>query len=729
MKSLNNSTGIGHKRLSNISKLRAQEVYYNNITSGLTGTNVQEAIDEIVSGGGGGVPQATPLVDGRIYGYSREVVGENTTVLGYNSIPTPVGPSNRIVIGKNSFPDLVDNGSGALVSIGNNICEIGSTAGIACHIIGHNNCLNGCGGFNTIIGNSNLNNAFFPNNLIAQNIIIGTNCLKDNNNPILENNFIIGNNNFTVPGPDPSPQCQNNLIFGKNITYANSSTNIGNIEIGSNIETNTNNSIIIHPSVSTTYNSPNNGVFYLGRDNIANWPNANNQFIIDNGYTDYKIFGVTGPFVGSGIRILHYDETTGRVNYASPENASVAHSKVLKLSPTNDLLFRTIRGDTGITVVEETDSIAIYGSGVTGPTGSIGATGPTGATGPINNFPMEPTQRGVAYGITSDTDSVVSLGYRTLNTYNTNPLGAVNQCIGSLTLENLDPSVTSLQNNSIISDGFFNNIGSITSMNGNCVIGAHQMSSNLINNFNNNILVGGGDGDVTFANLNAYTDVINNIALTTSDITYSAVNMNLGSVCIGTNSIQNMDVRDIVITSGAVVDVNSNQGSIILACGPTPISLGPYSGCFVVGNGLGLINPNASNQFSLNHSTIKAENLSNSTPSGNGQQHLFFDTATFQIRRANTANTAMSRVYRATGTTNASGQVSFNLTGLSLTTNPIVTATVQDASTTVGYLAQINALSTTNVTIQVMQSTTVVLAAQSMIATGSGRIVHINVAY
>lgn len=725
MKSTSNTFGLGQKRLSNISKLRAQEVYYNNTTSGLTGTNVQEAIDEIVSGGGGGVPQATPLLEGKMFGYTRSA--SRTTVLGRDTIKTPAGPGrDRVAIGINSFPDLNDNESSNLISIGNDIAANGSTGGVSCILVGHRNVTNGCNTYNTIIGNDNLQECDIGGFSITHNSILGSEVLRTNTSNNISDNFIVGQPNLTPTiEPSPSPNINENIVIGRNIKYNKSKNIRGNILIGKQIDANPDASIIIHrPSNPLlTYDRDFDNVFYLGTGNSSNYPTTNNEFTIDHGYTDYKIFGVTGPFVGSGIRILHYDETTGRVNYASPENASVAHSKVLKLSPTNDLLFRTIRGDTGITVVEETDSIAIYGSGVTGPTGSIGVTGPTGATGPVNNFPMEPTQRGVAYGITSDTDSVVSLGYRTLSTYNTNPLGAVNQCIGALTLENLDPSVTSLQNNSIISDGFFNNIGSITSMNGNCVIGAHQMSSNLINNFNNNILVGGGDGDVTFANLNAYTDVIKNIALTTSDITYSAVNMNLGSVCIGTDSIQNMDVRDIVITSGALVDVNSAQGSIILACGPTPISLGPYSGCFVVGNGLGLINPNASNQFSLNHSTIKAENLLNSTPSGNGQQHLFFDTATFQIRRANTANTAMSRVYRATGTTNASGQVSFNLTGLSLTTNPIVTATVQDASITIGYLAQINALSTTNVTVQVFQFSPTLLVA------GAGITVHIHVAY
>ena len=341
---------------------------------------------------------------------------------------------------------------------------------------------------------------------------------------------------------------------------------------------------------------------------------------------------------------------------------------------------------------------------------------------------MEPTVEGIAYGFTEPANSATSVGYDSLTTYAAGSSNAIAQVLGDRNLSNLDPTVTTFANNSVISTDFLSNVGSINSMVGNVVVGAHIKTAGSMTTMNNNILITPSDGDVGLANIDAFPVVANNIALTTGQIVYTD-QMNTGSICINNNNVQGMDVNSIVVSSSGTVDVNSNQGSIVLHVGPTTVALGAFSGTFCVNNGLLGGNPNASNQACFSHSTLKMENLSNSTPSGNGQQHLFYDTATFQIRRANVANTAMSRIARFTGTTNASGQVSFNLSGLSLTTNPIVTATVQDSSVAVGYLAQINALSTTNVTFQVMQSTGVLIGGQTMVATGSGRIVHCHVAY
>lgn len=92
-------------------------------------------------------------------------------------------------------------------------------------------------------------------------------------------------------------------------------------------------------------------------------------------------------------------------------------------------------------------------------------------------------------------------------------------------------------------------------------------------------------------------------------------------------------------------------------------------------------------------------------------------------------NNTARRTFTFQGTTNASGQITQSLASLSLTVAPRVTATAINSSTTVAYTAQINAVSTGSVTIQVFNSLNAVLVSPTMIPAGAGIVVDVAVMF
>lgn len=293
MKSLNNHMGISNKRLSNLSKLRAPEINYNNSISGLSSRNVEGAINELaleLQGFTGGT-SATPLNEGFLFGSTRQNIGDNTTILGYNSASGHTGSNNRVIIGKNTLKDLNTLGSDYIIAVGNNIGENSSTIGVNSTIIGHNSVLEGCGAYNTIIGSNSFKNVG-DNINVTHNTLIGSEILNTNNSNLITDNLIIGTPNFSpAVEPNPAPAVQNNIIVGRNIVYNSSKNVTDNIIIGNNVDCNTQDSIIIHRGLNQ-YTRDFNNCFVLSKGNPLNYPNNDDQFVIDSDYIDYKILGI-----------------------------------------------------------------------------------------------------------------------------------------------------------------------------------------------------------------------------------------------------------------------------------------------------------------------------------------------------------------------------------------------------------------------------------------------------
>lgn len=170
-KNISNIAINGNKNVYNQSKIRASQVSYNNTFSGLTGTNVQQAIDELSTGSGGGTP-AEPFSEGIVYG---KTLGD-TVSLGLNA-------------NNNNYPDNI--------TIGHNAAN---------GVLSYNN--------NTIIGNECLQN--YTTSAVTNNTIIGNNNYTNTVSiPSVVDNIVIGNNITCISGPD---ELQNNILIGKGIT-------------------------------------------------------------------------------------------------------------------------------------------------------------------------------------------------------------------------------------------------------------------------------------------------------------------------------------------------------------------------------------------------------------------------------------------------------------------------------------------------------------------------------
>lgn len=146
----------------------------------------------------------------------------------------------------------------------------------------------------------------------------------------------------------------------------------------------------------------------------------------------------------------------------------------------------------------------------------------------------------------------------------------------------------------------------------------------------------------------------------------------------------------------------------------------------LIRSGATAITPTLGNQVAFNHSSLYFPNLPALTP-GNATFPAALNLGTGTVHYVNSAD--FSRVLRRVGTTNAAGQIVFNLGAISTVADTTVSLTVRNASTTTAYTAQVIAIATSTITVQVFNSVTVVLASPSMAASGAGIIVHMAMTY
>ena len=111
-----------NKAIGNVEEIDADEIVYDNTTSGLTATNVQSAIDEVVSGVGS-LDGSDIAYDGTTSGLSAtnvqsaidEIDGDVDTLKTFNSNI----PDGYLFMGREMISDTVENGtfSGCLDTI------------------------------------------------------------------------------------------------------------------------------------------------------------------------------------------------------------------------------------------------------------------------------------------------------------------------------------------------------------------------------------------------------------------------------------------------------------------------------------------------------------------------------------------------------------------------------------------------------------------------------------
>lgn len=189
--------------------------------------------------------------------------------------------------------------------------------------------------------------------------------------------------------------------------------------------------------------------------------------------------------------------------------------------------------------------------------------------------------------------------------------------------------------------------------------------------------------------------------------------------------------------SNLVLAENLGAGSIVMSgSGNTLISSSSAAQTYnwpaginnttLIRSGGTAITPTQGNQVAFNHSSLYFPNLPSVTP-GNATYPAALNLATGTVNYVNSAD--FSRTLRRVGTTNASGQIVFNLGVISTAADSVINLTVRNTSTTTAYTAQVIAIATSTVTVQVFNSVTVVLASPSMAPSGAGITVHMSMAY
>jgi len=231
------------------------------------------------------------------------------------------------------------------------------------------------------------------------------------------------------------------------------------------------------------------------------------------------------------------------------------------------------------------------------------------------------------------------------------------------------------------------------------------------------------------------------------NISYAGAITSLTAVHGGPLTLTADPLGSTVLGSGATIGPGS--GNLVLSAHPSPgshtvagsgnISIhasgtattvnSAFSNCCILNSGSTTVAPLANLQLCANHTSLRMPAINAVGTVDINTSPMAYNTGTGLI--APTLSPLLSRVYRAVGTTTLSGQVIFTPgSGINPSTVGFAfNATVRDASTTVAYTCQVIAVSATSVTVQVFNSVTVVLAAQSMVPSGGGIIVHFTMCY
>ena len=339
----------------------------------------------------------------------------------------------------------------------------------------------------------------------------------------------------------------------------------------------------------------------------------------------------------------------------------------------------------------------------------------------------QPTTLGGQYGISSLANAVEINGRSSFNNYAAVP--AQLQSVSSVGAGQYATSVPA--SNSFTNDIFLgrtHQFPGATSIQ-NTLIAANIVGNSSITKVLDCNMIVPRASSLTFGysgEINGANFVSSGLVSCTQDPLYSTVLSSGGTVNPGaTNLVLASDQATGVVTM-------NGTGNTLIKSSSSPLTYiwpAGISNTTVIQGGNLSIAPTASVQLCASHTTFRMPNITNISAAATNQQRLMiFDTSTGLISPS--TSTGHSRVFRAVGTTNAAGQVTFSTGSLTATTAGVsMQATVQNTSTTTAYTCSINAIAANSVVVQVFNSVTVVLSANSMATSGAGITVHFVMAY
>lgn len=451
------------------------------------------------------------------------------------------------------------------------------------------------------------------------------------------------------------------------------------------------------------------------------------QFVADSNFDQSVLIGDMSRLDGPGVFgciVLRAPGPVGTITMAknSCYLGNGQQTQVLQagdfLSETyNRYYLRTLAPGTG----GETEYVT-YDS-VTGEMTSAAIPTPTTYTLPVK----QPNTLGGQYGISSLGNASDVNGRNSFVNYAAGPvqLSGVSS-VGSSQFQVNTPASTSFTN--VILLGRTHSFNALQSI-ADSLLAANIVTGANISQVVNSCIVVPKAGSLTISYAGAITgaNIVSSGAVSlVSDPLYATVMASGGSVTpAGSNAV-------FACNQGAgAISMNGQGNSLILSAGNSVVYNWPVgvSNSCSISNGASTVTPSASNQLCANHLSLRMPNINAAGVADINTLPMAFNSGTGLI--SPTLSSLLSRVYRAVGTTTPAGQVTFTPGG---SINPTTigyafNATVRNASTTVAYTAQINAVTATSVTIQVFNSVTVVLASPSMVPAPAGITVHFSMCF
>lgn len=343
-----------------------------------------------------------------------------------------------------------------------------------------------------------------------------------------------------------------------------------------------------------------------------------------------------------------------------------------------------------------------------------------------------PVVFGSVFGLTReppDIDEVTSLGYESLTTYATQSpdlsVSSTTVC-GSFNLTDLSQGTTACTQNFIGGNSILNAVGPLTTLAGNVVLG-HAVGNTQLQELTDCNLI--GTGGVTFADLFNGRDLARQITcISTAQNTFSANDLVAGIVILGNTSAFDANDQSVTIGAGNTAQLNGVSG-ILISQGTVAYDNAGWTGtCALLGANAAA--PDLQNQCVIGHDMIRMPNALTTTPATGTSQPLVWDSSTKRIQPAVTSGAStFRRVWSASRTTDASGNVTFNYAALALGANPHVVATAQNGSATTFHGARVTSVSPSSATIKVFQSVLAAVGSATMVASGAGVVVDCIVSY
>lgn len=208
-----------------------------------------------------------------------------------------------------------------------------------------------------------------------------------------------------------------------------------------------------------------------------------------------------------------------------------------------------------------------------------------------------------------------------------------------------------------------------------------------------------------------------------SDPLHAAVFSSGGTVDPGTSNLVLCENRP-----GGLVTMSGSGNTLISSSSAAQTYSWPagINNSTVIRSGADPVTPSASGQLAVSHTSFRFSNLAAGT-SGNSVHLMSFSLANGLVRHVISSD--FSRVLRRVGTTNGASQVVFSTGTITPLPDSAISLTVQNASTSVFYGAQVVAIGASSVTAIVFNSVSAVAGSPTMVPSGAGITVHMNMSY